>query len=249
MTAADHQLSTVHRAFEIVELLWEEETLGVTELADRLGGHKSTIHGYLRTLEATGFVINDGGQYRLGLRFLEVGGRLKHRSRLFHVARPQLERLANDTGFTASLTVEEAGELVIVHLVAGDRSLQLGIYPGMRVPLHSHAAGKCILANADDDHLNRDELDAVTPYTKTDPEAVRAELDVIRECGYAVDWDEQVVGMGIVAAPIVVDNIVHGSVGLVCPTNQLTDENYRTELAQQVRKTTNVIGVNYRYGH
>jgi DNA-binding IclR family transcriptional regulator len=252
MANTDHQLATVRRTFEILELLWENGALGVTEVADRLGTHKSTAHGYLRTLEATGFIINDEGRYQLGLRFLEVGGRIKYRDRLFHIARPQLNQLAEDTGFTASLAVKENNEIVIAHLVHGERSLRLGIYPGMRIPLHSHAAGKSILAYSSEDVVDRffasQDLKAVTEYTKTDPEAIRNEFTSIRDAGYACDWDEQVIGMGIVAAPIMTNESIYGAIGLVCPTNQLTDENQRAELAEQVKQTTNVVSINYQYG-
>ena len=248
----DNQLATVHQAFEIVELLWENGTLGVTEIADKLGAHKSTVHGYLRTLEATGFVIRDDGDYQLGLRFLEIGGRMKFRHRLFHIARPKLDLLTEDTGFSAWLAVKEINELVIVHLVRGNRSLQLGIYPGMRIPLHSHAAGKTILAYSPENEVDHffatHTLNAMTEYTITGPEALQEDFASIREKGYACDWDEQVVGMGIVAAPVITNEVVHGAIGLVCPTDLLTNENRRTELGEEVKQTANVISVNYQYG-
>ena len=247
-----NQLATVHRAFEILELLWENDTLGVTEIADKLGTHKSTVHGYLRTLEATGFVIKDGEGYQLGLRFLELGGRVKYRNRLFHIARPKLDLLTEDTGFSAWLAVKELNELVIVHLVRGNRSLQLGIYPGMRIPLHSHAAGKTILAYSPEDEVDQffanNDLNTMTRYTKTRAAELQEEFVSIRENGYACDWDEQVVGMGIVAAPVITNEIVHGAIGLVCPTDLLTNEDQRTELAEEVKQTANVISVNYQYG-
>jgi len=250
MSGTDQQLTTVRRAFEILELLWENGSLGVTELAERLDTHKSTVHGYLRTLESTGFVVNEDGRYRLSLRFLEIGGRIKHRSRLFHVTHPQLERLAADTGHAASLAVEENGEMVIVHLADSDRSLQLGIYAGMHVPIHSNASGKAVLAH--DPELAADcldgELAAVTEHTKTDPDAVAAELDAVRERGYAYDSDEQVVGMGIVAAPVLVDEEALGAVAVVCATNELRGDDQRERLAERVQQAANVIAVNYQYG-
>ncbi|WP_424008975.1 IclR family transcriptional regulator [Haloferax denitrificans] len=252
MDDSKHQLATVNRTFDILGLLRKNSSMSVSEIAKTLDTHRSTIHGYLRTLEATGFVINENGRYRLGLRFLEFGGRIKYRNRLFQVSQSELEHLADDTGYTASLTIEENNELAIVHLAEGERSLQLGMYTGMRVPLHSHASGKSILAYSSDEVIDRffetHDLEAVTKFTKTDPDDLRAEFETIRETGYAYDWDEQVVGMGIISAPITVEGTVYGAIGLVCPTNQLTDADQRSDLAERVKQSTDIISVNYQYG-
>lgn len=252
MNDSGHQLATVRRTFEILELLWENGSLGVTELADHLDTHRSTVHGYLRTLEATGFVINVDGRYQLGFRFLEFGGRLKYRNRLFRASQTELTHLADDTGFSAVLTIEENGELVIAHIERGERSLQLGLYTGMRNPLHANAPGKSILAYSSTEEINQffatRTLEAPTEHTKTDPDTIRDELATIRKTGYACDWDEQVIGMGLLGAPITVAGSVLGAIGLVCPTNQVTDEDQRSDLAKRVKQSADIISVNYQYG-
>lgn len=252
MAGSKHQLTTIRRAFDILELLWENGSLSVTEVADLLEVHRSTAHGYLRTLEATGFVINEEGHYRVGLRFLDFGGRIKYRNRLFQSTRAELNHLAEDTGFTSTLNLEENGELAIVHIEEGDRSPQLGLYPGMRNPMHSNAPGKAILANYSNQKINQffqvQEFEQVTEFTKTNEDAIRDDLEAIHESGYAYDWDEQVVGMGLLAAPITVDERVLGSIALVCSSNQLSDDNQRVTLAERVKQSADIISVNYQYG-
>lgn len=251
MSRESGSLRTVHRAAEILDLLQAEGALGVAELGERLDAPKSTVHDYLRTLEARGFVDNDGGTYSLGLRLLQLGGHVKHRNRLFHVARPQLERLAEDSGELASVNVEDDGRFVILHTESGPESLHLGVYPGMTTPIHTHAAGKVILGALPEgrveDILSTRGLERVTEHTITSREALAAELAEIRERGYAVDADEQVVGMGVIAAPVTADDRVLGSIGLVCPTDRLEDEQHRTELAREVQQAANVVGVNFQY--
>jgi DNA-binding IclR family transcriptional regulator len=244
-------LRTVRRAFEILHLLRDRGTLGVSEAADRLDLPKSTTHDYLRTLRELGYVVNDDGSYRLGFRLLELGGQAKHRNRLFQVARPELERAAEATGEVVSLNVEEDGEFVVLHSAFGENALRVGIYPGLRIPLHTQAAGKVLLAGFDPDRVDRiverHGLSPRTDHTVTDRDDLDAELDAIAEQGYAVDRNEQVVGMGVVAAPIAVDDRVLGSIGLVCPADKLRDENYRAELVAAVQQSANVISVNYQY--
>lgn len=244
-------LKTIQRAFEILDVLKEEKTVGVSELSSRLDLPKSTVHDYLRTLRMIGYVVNDGGEYRLGFRLLELGGHIKYRNRLFHVAKPELERLAEKTGELASVNVEERGRFTILHTEFGSESLRLGIYPGMSTPIHTHAAGKVMLANFADEKVDRilDEhgLDRMTEHTVTDRHELAAELETVRERGYAVDRNQQVVGMSVVAAPVKVENRVLGSIGIVCPTDRLVDEGYQEELAREVKKSANIVSVNYQY--
>jgi len=251
MTRDSSPLRTVRRAFDILHLLRDRGTLGVSAVAEQLDVPKSTAHDYLRTLRELGYVVNDDGTYRLGFRLLELGGQAKHRQRLFQVARPELERTAEATGEMVSLNVEEDGEFVVLHTAFGDNTLRLGIYPGLRIPLHTHAAGKVMLAHFGDEVVEEivDErgLHPRTEHSITDPDALAAELDAIREQGYAVDWNEQVVGMGVVAAPVLAGDDVVGSIGIVCPTDRLRDESYRTQLVDEVQESANVVSVNYQY--
>jgi len=250
MTRDAPPLRTVRRAFEILHLLRDRGTLGVSEITDRLDIPKSTVHDYLRTLRELGYV-NDAGSYRLGFRLLELGGQAKHRNRLFQVARPELERVAETTGEVVSLNVEERGEFVVLHAAFGENALRVGIYPGLRIPLHTHAAGKVLLAGFDPDRIDRivdrHGLPARTEYTITDRGELEAELGTIADRGYAVDRNEQVVGMGVVAAPITVETRVLGSIGLVCPADKLRDDAYRAELVAAVQQSANVVSVNYQY--
>lgn len=247
-------LTTVDRAFRVVEKLWRLDGAGVTETAAALDMPKSTAHDYLRSLERSGYAVREDGTYRLSTKFLQVGGRLKYRMALFHVARPELERLASSTGEEANLTIEEAGQGVIIHAERGERALNLGDYPGLHTPLHTHASGKAILAHlpADrvDEIIERRGLRSVTPRTVTDPQVLRKELHTIRERGFAVDTDEQVLGMGVVASPVGGEGseAVRGAVGIVCPTRRLEDAAYVDELSDAVRQASNVIEINHKYG-
>ncbi|MCU4800807.1 IclR family transcriptional regulator [Halobacteria archaeon HArc-gm2] len=244
-------LKTIQRAFEILELLREGKSVGVAELARRMDLPKSTVHDYLRSLNTMGYVVNEGQEYKLSFRLLELGGQVKYSNRLFHVAKPELDRLVEETGELASVNVEERGHFVILHAKYGDESLQLGIYPGMTIPIHTHAAGKVMLAGFPDEKVDRilDEhgLEQRTEHTITDRDELAAELDAIGERGYGVDWNEQIVGMGVVAAPVEIDGRVIGAIGLVCPTDRLDDADYRAELVQEVKKSANIISVNYQY--
>jgi len=251
MTDTTPPLKTIQRAFEIMDVLKEQKEVGVADLSRQLDLPKSTVHDYLRTLRTMGYVINEDGTYRLGFQLLELGGQVKYRNRLFHVAKPELERLVENTGELVSVNVEERGQFVILHTEFGSESLRLGIYPGLKTPIHTHAGGKVILAFLGEERIDSiiDDhgLTARTGQTITDREALDAELETIREQGYGIDRNEQVVGMGTVAAPVRIGEEVLGSIGVVCPSDRLRDESYRQELADEVQKSANIVSVNYQY--
>jgi DNA-binding IclR family transcriptional regulator len=245
-------LRTITRAFEVIELLWELHGASLAEMTRRLDLPKSTLHDYLRTLEMTGYVTKTDDTYRLSYRFLTTGGRLRNRNRFFQTARSEVRRLAIETGELPSIGIEEDGECVILHAMRGEKSLDLGIYPGLRTPLHSHATGKVLLAHLPERYAEEvvfsDGLEPVTDNTITDVEELKRELAAIREQGYAVDWDEQVLGLGAVSVPILIEDELIGSLSISCPTGRIEDEAYREELVRSVREAGNTIMVGYQYG-
>ncbi|MFC6873380.1 IclR family transcriptional regulator [Halobellus marinus] len=251
MEGSTPPIKSVLRAFEVLQAIWEHDQVGPSELSDHLDVSKSTAHVYLRTLESTGYVVNDDGTYRLSYKFLSMGSRLKFRSRLFHTARDVMAALAEETGELVALFVEEDGRSILLHQETGDRSLQLGTYPGMSLPLHSHASGKLFLAHMNPQRrsevIDRYGLEAVTEETITDRANLESVLEKIRETGFAFDCDQQVTGMGTVSLPVFVESEVKATLAVASPTGRLQNESYRQELLQQLRGAVDTLGINYRY--
>ncbi|MBP1954788.1 DNA-binding IclR family transcriptional regulator [Halarchaeum rubridurum] len=244
-------MQSVERVFEVVDVLWREDGAGPAAVAEALDIHRSTAHGYLRSLEAVGYAVNDGGTYELSYRFLDMGTRLQYRNRVFQAAREEISRLSRETGELPTLAVEEAGGAVILHQRPGENALELGTYSGMRTPLHTTASGKTILA-----HMPAERVDAVldgglervTDRTVTDPERLRERLASIREDGHAVDVDQQVVGMGTVAVPLHPDDDHVASLAIACPSERIRNESYQDELVGALKESRNRISIKYQYG-
>lgn len=250
--AEDAPLATVVRAFDALEVLWRIDGGGVTDVADQLDVPKSTAHEYLKTLAATDVVVNDDGEYRLSLELLGIGSRIQYRKRLYHVAKPEVTKLAAATDQGANVTVEERGRAVILYTEGGPEGLSLGTYPGLATPMHSLAPGKVILAHRPrsfvEEVIDEHGLTAVTDETITDRERLFEELDCIESRGYAIDRDEHVVGMGLVAAPVEHESEVLGSVAVVCPTTTLSADHRREELVDATLDAAKVVAFNYEYG-
>lgn len=252
MEESSRPLTTVSRAFEILDALRELDGAGPSELAERLNLPASTVYDYLRSLSETEFVTRNNGEYRLTYAFLTVGGKMKYRTRLFQVAKPEMEHLAADTGELVGLTVEDDAKGVVLHQEGGEQALSLGTYPGAVPPLHTNAAGKIILAHLPeerrDEIVHGSELSERTDRTITDPEDLEAELSRVRDDDHAVDWDQQVVGMGMAAVPIFVEGEVLGVLTVVGPTERFKDESYRKQILQKLQESVDSVKINYQYG-
>ncbi|WP_096388882.1 IclR family transcriptional regulator [Halopenitus persicus] len=251
MNESTPPMKSVQRAFEIVEALRDNGPAGPSRIAEELGMPKSTAYVYLRSLRETGFVIGENGQYRLSYMFLNTGSRIKHRQRIFQVARGDIARLANETGESVTLSIEEAGRTIVLQEESKEESIDLGLYSGMSAPLHSQAGGKTILAELPPsritDIIDSQGLTAATNHTITDEKRLRDQLETIRETGYAVDWDQHVVGMGTMGVPIVVEGEPIGAIGIACPTERMKDEDYQEDLLKLARECTESITVSYQY--
>jgi len=204
-----YRVQVLDRALAILDLLAEHGgKLGATELAARLDLHKSTRHRSLAVLERNCYMEKSpaNGRYRLGWKLIDLGMRAVSRMDVRELARPELERLMEETGETAHLGVLRKGEVVSLANVQSRRSLRTPATVGQRSPTHCSSQGKVMLA-----HLSQEDLSefvrtyglkAYTGNTLTRFAALRAELKRVRQRGYAVDNEEFEEGLKCVGAPV-----------------------------------------------
>jgi len=235
-------------SFEVVEALRTLDGAGVSEIASHLGLPKSTVHDHLRTLEELALVVNEDGAYRVGARFLEFGGYARKRMKVFEVAKPEIKKLAEQTGEHSNLMIEEHGMGIFLYKAEGDNAVKLDTYNGYRVHLQTTALGKAMLAHMPEERvheiLDRHGLPQITERTVTDREKLFEEFEEIREQGYANDFEERVRGMRCVAAPILQDGTVLGAISVSGPKSRMQGERFDEEIPRQVLRIANVIEVN-----
>lgn len=235
--------------FEIIETVRELEGAGVSELADHLSKPKSTVHDYLQTLTEANYLINQDGHYRVGARFLELGGHARSRMLVYQIAQPEVKKLARETGEHANLMIEEHGKGIFLCKSKGEEAVRLDTHAGMRVHLQTTALGKTILAHLPDDRvdeiLDTHGLPEVTEETVTNRAELKDQLEEIRERGYAFDNEERVKGMRCVAAPITgPEDEVFGAISVSGPVSRMQGERFSTELPDMVTNAANVVEVN-----
>lgn len=250
---ATKPVGAVERAFDVLDTLKILEGAGVTEVSSHLDIPKSTAHSHLSTLERVGCVTRNDDEYEVGLKFLELGGFAREQLKLYQIARPEVEELAEETGEWSNLLVEDNGRGVYVHTEKGERAVELDVYDGKRVYLHSIALGKAILAHMPRERvraiLDRHGLPELTEQTVTGEEELLRRLDEIRERGYAFDREERLQGLKCVAAPIVydLDDRVFGAVSVSGPTSRMKGERFEEEIPELVTSAANVISINLTY--
>lgn len=246
-------VQSVDRALGILEVLARTGESGVTEIAVELGVHKSTAFRLVATLEAHRLVeqTSDRGRYRLGMGILRLAGATTARLDLVQEARPISRQLAADTGETVNIAVLAESSALYLDQVAGSSALQPHNWVGQHIPLHATSNGKVLLCDLDDAALDAvlGKLATYTPHTITGRSQLRAELDRVREQGYAVAIDELEVGLTAVAAPI---RNAHGdvvaSMSVSGPSFRLPEERV-TEVVRLVQSAALEVSHRLGWGH
>jgi DNA-binding IclR family transcriptional regulator len=220
-------IQSVDRAARILKVLASgPRRLGVSEIADRLGLTRPTVHGLLQTLLAHGFVEQDrdSDKYQLGAGLLQLGNSFLDLNELRARSLMHADRLAARADAAVRVGVMHGAEVVIVHHVfRPDTTLQI-LEVGAELPLHASALGKAMLAFVPDDALAdllAEPLLRLTSRTLT-PAALRDELTEVREHGYARERDEAILGESSVASPIF-DHSARavGAIGVVGDTERI----------------------------
>lgn len=237
---------SVERALGVLRCVeGEDDGVGVTELAQRTGLTPSTAHRLARALTEAGVLSQDPTteRYQLGPALVVLGRKAEQRLG-YRQALPLLEELAEATGESINLGIRAGDEVRVVLDVASRQPLRFSQEAGSRVPMHVSAMGKCLLANSGDIDGQITELgDLVraTHRTITDRDQLRAELELVRERGWALNDEERNPGVRAIAAPVLrPGGGVIGAVAIQGPTVRVTDDRL-PELAELLDKATHRI--------
>jgi DNA-binding IclR family transcriptional regulator len=202
------RLSSVANSLRLIKAFSEDQyEIGISELAKRLGLAKSTVHRLASTLLDQGMLEQNAGdgKYRLGLALFELGTLVRRQMDFTAEARPFLRTLMEKTGETVHLAILDHDSVLYIITHESKQALRMGSKVGTRVPVHSTAVGKTLLAFQPEEALTRIialGLPASAPNTLVDEKALRRELALVRVKNYAVDDEESEVGLRSIAAPI-----------------------------------------------
>jgi DNA-binding IclR family transcriptional regulator len=223
---------SIERAITILKTFSQANPeLGVTEISRRLGLHRSTVHRLIGALEREGLLSQNAetGRYRLGLGLITLAGSVNIHEDLRRLARPWLQKLANSSQETVSLSVLESLESVnLDRVLPPGRQMVSYAWPGRRLPGHSVSTGKILMAFLPQGTLRRlldRPLQRFTRFTIIDPEELFKELEKVKKQGYATGIEELEEGLSAVAAPIRDEHdTVVAAVAISGPTSRLSKD-------------------------
>lgn len=246
-------VAATETSFKIVETLIELDGAGTTEIANHMDTTKSTVYNHLQTLLNENYIVKENETYNVGLKFLRVGEHARNCHDVAQVGLTEIDKLADKTNEMANLVVEEHGQGVFLYRAKGIDAVHMDTHTGKRLPLHTTAFGKAILAHLPDEKVNEvietHGLPRHTERTITDRGTLYEELESIRDQGYAFDREERLEGLRCVAAPIVNgDGQAIGAVSVSGPKDRLRDERFEEEFPNLVRASANVIEINMTFG-
>jgi DNA-binding IclR family transcriptional regulator len=234
-TEDDDGIQSVKTALEILETLRENGPLRLTDIATEVDLAKSTAHRYLDTLESNNYLVREGFKYRISGRFIHYAEEIYNREPAYSMVEDKVKDLAQETGELVQFLIEEHDRVVYVFNEVGKQGIQIDTHAGQYGYLHSTAGGKAILSTWPTEKVNQlpetdPGLPAVTDHTITDLGVLHEELDEIRDQGYGVNDQENIVGVRAVAVPIRKSNgQAVGAISISGPTNRIRGELFETD--------------------
>ncbi|MCI4661674.1 MAG: IclR family transcriptional regulator [Neomegalonema sp.] len=216
-------LQSVILTMQILEAVAQTgKGVGVTSLAKTLGTSKSRIHRHLQTLVQQGYVFQheDSERYEIGHRLIALGQQVFDHSGMIRASHDVLLELRDRLGHSAVASQWTPDGMLVVTTVSGRSPIEIGVRVGSLLPFHGSAQGKVACAFGTPAFQKRvlsGTLTSLTPATITDQSALRAELDAIRQRGWAVAPNQAAVGLNTLASPI------FDGAGIVCGATAIVD--------------------------
>lgn len=246
------EIQSVQRTFDVVFALRENGPTTVSRLSTLLDLPVSTVHSHLSTLRECEYVVKQGQEYELSYRFLENGGAVRHRSRLYQLAKPKVDDLAAETGDKVNLVTLESGLAAHLYVARGEEAIETDIYTGIRLHSHSSASGKALLSQLPDEEveaiLDEREMDAHAPNTITTRDELFDELEEIRDTGIAFDRQERLEGLRCVAATIPRDD-PHppAAISVSAPVSRMNGDRFEEALPERLGNIGDTIRIKLQY--
>jgi DNA-binding IclR family transcriptional regulator len=207
MSKDSAQNDSVSKALRVLQLLACHESMRVTELSRELDVAVSTAHRLVNIMRNQDFVEQDADspRYRLGPAALKLGRQTRAHPNLAAVSHPHLVQLCADLDETVNLVILDGPDALFLDGVQSRQPLRVATRTGARLPAYATAAGKVLLAQLPYQSLCAlypHELRRVTRYTLPGLEALRQELQKVRERGYALNLGEHLTEVYAIGVPV-----------------------------------------------
>ncbi len=242
-------IQVIERMITLLDALAQyPDPVSLKELAKVTGLHPSTAHRILNDMVSKRFVDrSEPGNYRLGMRLLELGNIVKSRLNVREASLESMQTLHRKTQQPVNLSVRQGDEIVYIERAFSERSgMQVVRAIGGRAPLHLTSIGKLFLSVDDQKsvraYATRTGLNGNNKNSITELNKLERELSLVRSRGYARDNEELELGVRCMAAGIRDDSgeLIAG-LSISAPAERLKDE-WLEELMQTAEKISALLG-------
>ncbi|WP_273926086.1 IclR family transcriptional regulator [Curvibacter microcysteis] len=242
-------IQVIERMFALIDVLASrEEAISLKEISEKTGLHPSTTHRILNDLATGRFVDRpEAGNYRLGMRLLELGNLVKARLSVRDAALHPMRELHKLIQQPVNLSMRQGDEIVYVERAYSERSgMQVVRAIGGRAPLHLTSVGKLFLSVDDPQkvraYATRTGLAGHTRNSITQLPVLERELSKARQYGIARDNEELELGVRCMAAGIHDDQgkLVAG-LSISAPADRL-DEGWLPKLEATASEISEALG-------
>lgn len=216
------KIQSVERTFLILETLSSNhDGIPLQQLAAELDINKTTLHGFLNTMVALGYVERSNKGYKLGLRLSELSRPLAtsyEKLRVTYV--PLIKEISTITGQTTYLAIAcGSREYLYIDAIEGDHPLTIRSPRGKREGLTTSAIGKLFVALDDTLDLRR----CLRKAGKLNP-ALEQKLDIIVKEGYSIDHGGAQEGLSCMSIPLYQNGVLVAAIGMSGSTQELSTE-------------------------
>lgn len=240
-------IRAVERALAVLSCFTNQTPeLTLTQISERIGINKSTVHRLLATLERNQFLERDllTGIYRPGKRLLQLAHLALEHNDLRRLAIPFLQLLCELHRENVNLSILDGTDVVYLDVIESPQRVKLAAETGQRLPAFCTASGKAILAYLPDEVVRQSLAGGIPQYTQrtlTSPGELMEDFVRAREQGYAISEQEFEDGINAIAAPIF--NAGHqpiASISVAGPAYRLSRERM-VEISPSIVDTANKI--------
>jgi DNA-binding IclR family transcriptional regulator len=180
----------------------------ISEISRKLMLPKSSTHLILSTLEERGYLQKhrQTGAYRYGLKLVSLSRAVFEGLELRDEAKPFLESLMKKTGLTVHMAVLERNEAVIIEKIESAGLIRVATWIGRRMDVNCTGIGKALIAFLSEEELHEQirnkGLAKHNHKTIVSLSRLKRELVQVRKQGYAIDDEEDEIGLRCIGAPI-----------------------------------------------
>lgn len=247
-------IQSAERIFKVLETLAVSGPMGLMELSSHLGLHKSTTHRLLMSLICMGYARQDEDtqKYMLSYKIVGLSGQLLDKIDILPIAHSYMKQLAELSQETVHLVQRNDKDIIYIDKVESKvSSIRMVSQIGMIHPMYCSGVGKAILATLSIEEVtkiwNESIIEKKTENTLVTLDRLLEVLEKVRKCGYAIDDEENEIGVRCIAACIYdYRGKAKYAFSISAPVSRMSDERIK-ELSEYVLQVKNDLSLALGY--